>query len=115
MGAGEGPLLGNGAPSGRTSEPAPPEIARAAFMNPNDALRAYLEMGQKSGAVVGELPGKPVLEKRVLENGGGFEVIFVRQIIERSRVPAMYEFDQSNEFGGIVPTPVRSAPGGGSV
>lgn len=101
--------------AGNRAATASPEIARASFLNPNDALQAYLEMGQKSGAVVGELPGKPVLEKRALDNGDGFEVIFVRQIIERSRVPAMYQFDQSNEFGGIVPTPVRSSPGGGSV
>ena len=87
-----------------------PVVQPAAFLSPHQALDAYLELGQKSGAVVGELPGKPIIERRALEDGAGYEVIFVRQIVERGRVPAMYSFEPSNEFGTPVPTPVKDAP-----
>lgn len=85
-----------------------------AGLSPDEALRAYLDLGRESGAVVGELPGKPVLEQRATEDGSGVEVVFIRQIIERRRVPTLYEFAQTDEFGRAVAAPVRVTRAGGA-
>lgn len=93
-----------------------PTIQQATFLSPHQALEAYLSLGRESGAVVGELPGKPIIERRILDDGQGYEVVFVRQIVERSRVEALFSFEGSDEFGEPVPTPIRpTSPGRGSL
>jgi hypothetical protein len=72
-----------------------------------DALQAYLERGQASGQVVGQLPDKILLEARPLHAGtaaGGYEVIYLRQIMERVVVPELYGVG-SDDAGQ--PAPVR--------
>ena len=46
--------------------------------------------GQKAGSVVGEVPTKAMVEVRPAENGQGYEVIYIRQILERVHVPELY-------------------------
>lgn len=98
-----------GADGSRAAGTGSGDIVRAS-LSPDEALRAYLDLGRESGSVVGELPGKPVIERRAAEDGNGFDVVYVRQIIERRRVPTLYEFGQSDEFGRAVaaPIPVRT-------
>jgi len=51
-----------------------------------DALQQYLDLGKASGMVVGELPSGIVLEKQPLADGSGYEVLYIRPIIERATV-----------------------------
>ncbi len=51
-----------------------------------DALQQYLDLGKESGEVVGELPSGIVLEKTPLTDGSGYEVLYIRPIIERAVV-----------------------------
>lgn len=57
----------------------------------SEALDRYLELGREQGRVLGEVPTGVVLERRPLEDGSGYEVIFLRQIMERAVVEDVYE------------------------
>lgn len=105
-------VLSAGLGSQRAAESNEPAIQPAAFLNPTQALEAYLALGRESGSVVGELPGKPIIERRSLGEGEGFEVVFVRQIIEKGRVPALFSFERTNEFGDTVPAPLPPGKNG---
>lgn len=77
-----------------------------------DALNAYLEVGQKTGNVIGEVPNWVMIESRPASGGTGFEVVYLRQFMERAVVPDLYRFGQ-DERGGRVVVPVsQPRPGG---
>lgn len=74
----------------------------------DDALKHYVQVGKQQGRVVGELPQRVVLETRELPNGGGREVLYVRQIVERAVVQEMYRLG-SDELGLPVMVPSGGA------
>jgi len=73
--------------------------------SPDDAVKAYLKMGAQSGRVVGELPNRLLVDSRPAAEGEGFEVIYIRQFIERRRVDDLLRFGQ-DEGGRLVPVRV---------
>jgi len=87
-----------------TASPSLPESA-------SDLLQRYLRQGQESGQVVAEMPSKLMLEAIPMDDkSGGYEVYFVRQIVERTRVPNLYTFTEG-ESGQLQPVQARiSAP-----
>jgi len=90
-------------------------IVQASFANPADALQSYIDLGRRNGTVVGEVPGKPLVEKQPLESGDGYVVFYYRLILERREVPGFIGFDQADENGFIIPGLVPgSAPTEGS-
>jgi len=76
---------------------------------PVDALRAYVDRGREAGTVVGLVPDVRVLEARAREDGAGFEVLLVRQIIERQQVDQVYRWTQ-DEMGNLIPIRVEPIP-----
>ncbi|HMN42095.1 MAG TPA: hypothetical protein PKE29_14720 [Phycisphaerales bacterium] len=70
--------------------------------NPDDALALYRTQGRQSGRVIAEMP--VLLDSRPATTGRGFEVVYVRQILERAQVNDLYRFtkDEANR-----PIPVR--------
>lgn len=74
------------------------------FHTPEQALAAYYEQGQKLGTVVGEVPQKVLLQSSPLQDGAGYDVVYVRQIVERARVPSLYSIG-SDELGNPAPVP----------
>lgn len=76
-----------------------------AISTPEDALRAYFEKGQQAGQVVGEVPERVVVRTEPMPNGAGFEVIYLRQIMERAVVPDLYRLG-ADELGQVVPVRV---------
>ena len=64
-----------------------------------EALQDYLAMGAESGDVLGEVPTKVLVETRPAEGGHGYEVVFIRQIMERTIVPDLYQVTGENEAG----------------
>lgn len=92
--------------SGATSSVEPPTIMRAS-LTPDEALDAYFVAGKADGSVLGEVPGMPVVDRRAAPDGG-YDVIYLRQILERRRVPAFFTFEQTDEFGRAIPTPVQT-------
>ena len=71
-----------------------------------DLLSRYLEQGKKSGQVVGELPDKVLIETRPVQSGDGYEVYYIRQIIEKARVPDLYTFG-TDDTGQAVPVRIE--------
>ena len=69
-------------------------------------LTRYLEQGKKSGQVVGELLDKVLIETRPVQNGDGYEVYYIRQIIEKARVPDLYTFG-TDDTGQAVPVRIE--------
>jgi hypothetical protein len=59
-------------------------------------------MGKQSGRVLGEVP--VLCESKPAATGQGFEVVYVRQILERAEVHDLYRFSV-DEAGN--PLPVR--------
>jgi hypothetical protein len=71
----------------------------------DDALRAYKDLGSRSGQVIGELPDKVLIDTRPASSGEGYELLYLRQFLERVHVPDLYEFAALDEQGR--PTLVR--------
>lgn len=76
-----------------------------------EALQKYLDLGKESGSVIGEMPSGIVLDKRTLSDGSGYEVLYIRPIIERVVVRDVYQQIQT-ESGQvqIVPAKITPAP-----
>ncbi len=66
---------------------------------PDQLLKAYLERGKDEGVVLGELPDKVLLETRPDPSGKGYEVLFIRTILERTSVPNLYQLGPQDEAG----------------
>ena len=96
-------------PSANTGGPVPvksndrapnqPQTASLAGFAPAELLQAYLDRGKDEGQVLGELPDKVLLETRPNAQGDGYEVLFIRTILERTSVPELYEFGSQDESG----------------
>lgn len=88
-------------------------VAGLAPSSAADALQAYLDLGQKEGRVVGEVPQRLLVESRRAQEGVGFEVIYVRQFVERAVVPDLYRLG-TDESGSatLVPTDIGRTGGG---
>ena len=82
--------------------PAVPELSA------DEALQQYLSVGREQGKVIGELPGGKVLERRPLEDGSGYEVLYVRPILERAIVTDVYRVAE-DEAGNAKAVPVETS------
>lgn len=87
-------------------EQAAPQVGQAGVVNLTapQLLDQYLEKGRQSGLVQGEAPAKTLLSAQPAPSGVGYEVIYIRQIVERAIVTNLYQFG-SDEAGN--PQPVR--------
>lgn len=81
--------------------------------SPQEAFDEYLRVGQKAGRVVGEMPEWVMVESNPAPGGRGFEVVYLRQILEKRTVPDLYRFgaDESGR-GTLVPVGLPGKPGG---
>lgn len=86
--------------------PAIGEFASALGLTTSDTLRAYIRKGNEEGTVIGELPRKLLMQAEPAHDGKGFDVVYVRQILERARVNNLYRFSQ-DETGRSMPVPIR--------
>jgi hypothetical protein len=101
-------LAGSSVPT-TTGSPAGGTItAGPNFGSANDALDAYLAKGRRDGRVLGEVPDKIIVDSRPAEGGGGMEVIYVRQIVERARLKDLYRISH-DEAGRPTPIPAHEA------
>lgn len=74
----------------------------------SDAYQEYITRGQQERLVVQEVPTRIMVETRAIGDGQGFEVLYIRQILERTTVPDLYHFGAQDEAGR--PTLVRYQP-----
>ena len=68
-------------------------------------LDKYKEKGREEGFLYDELPDKVILFSRPAESGKGYEILFVRQIIEKITVPGLYQFGSLDEIGNPTVVP----------
>lgn len=72
----------------------------------DDAYAHYLNRGKETGIVVEESPAPVLLRMEPLAGDSGYEVLFLRQTIERRTVKDLYRFGQ-DEFGQPHPVPFQ--------
>lgn len=77
--------------------------------NAADALSAYFDKGAEEKRVLGEMPTKVLLQTRPITDGKGYEVYFVRQIVERVEVPDLRMLS-TDEFGNVRPAEIDIRP-----
>ena len=77
---------------------------------PEEAFKAYLDLGAKDKKVLGEAPQRIVLDRRPTADGKGYEIITVRQVFERLTVTELTDFPATDEAGRAVPRLI-TAPG----
>jgi len=77
-------------------------------MTAADALQTYLDKGHESGLVVQEVPTRVLLEARPTKSGG-YEVVYLRQIMERKQVRELNTWG-SDDVGRLVPVRLDLAP-----
>ncbi|MDX2147371.1 MAG: hypothetical protein SFZ23_07590 [Planctomycetota bacterium] len=85
---------------------------------PQAYLDRYLEKGKDQGLVVGEVPERVLLETTPAADGQGFWVVYIRQIMERQRVPDLYKFRMLTDDSGriiVEPVPVPGVAPGSAV
>ncbi|MGJ8636977.1 MAG: hypothetical protein ACSHX5_09050 [Phycisphaerales bacterium] len=70
----------------------------------DQAFDQYMQAGQSSGQVVGEMPNQIVVETKPLLDGT-IEVIYIRQVVERKVLEKAYR-EAVDEFGAPVVVPV---------
>lgn len=75
----------------------------------DDAASAYLDLGKREGRVVSELPQRVLVDMSPAAQGRGYDVIYLRQFVERARVDDLVRFGR-DERGGVVPVRI-SLPG----
>ena len=81
------------------------------FENADQLRKAYIEKGKEEGKVVGEIPDR-VIVRTTPTKDGGYELVFVRQIMEREKVNDLYQASTA-EDGKLWPVKVRFVVAGG--
>jgi hypothetical protein len=71
----------------------------------DQALDKYLDLGKKEGRVIGELPDRVMVNATKLPDGH-MQVVFVRQIVEKTEVRGLSQ-PSTSEAGQRVLTPVE--------
>lgn len=85
------------------------QAAGAPLLSAADAFNRYLEEGRKEGSVIEELPEKVLVNTAPAPDGQGYNVVYLRLIMERAQVPDLYRFS-SDEFGRAAPVRIRVTP-----
>ncbi len=75
---------------------------------PEQAMDQYIAAGYQAGRVVGEIPNPILVETRPMDDGT-FEVLYIRQILERKILDEVYR-ETNDEFGNSIPVPIQDAP-----
>lgn len=97
-----------------TYKPAP--VNQAGFlssMTSQQLMDQYYEAGKREGRVIGELPQVTELERRPLGEGKGYEVLYLRHVLERAVVDDVYKLGTDDAGQPVViPAGLRSRPSG---
>ncbi len=76
-----------------------------ATLTADEHLQNYYTQGRREGRVFDEVPEKIFVQSRPSPTGDGVEIIFIRQILERTTLPGLYHYQGEDETGR--PTWVR--------
>ena len=85
-------------PRGTAREASVAGIAPA-FQSSEEAFDAYVAKAREEGVLSGEVAPPTLLGSRELGDGRGFEVVIIRQVIERRVSPEIYRITPAGESG----------------
>jgi hypothetical protein len=88
----------NIADTGRSFDATAPAV-NVAGMPAADLLQAYLDRGRAEELVIGEVPDRILINTQPAGTGQGYELVYLRQILERAVVPDLYQFQGHDERG----------------
>ncbi len=74
-------------------------------LTPTDLYDLYLDSGKERGTVVGEIPDRVLVSARPMKAGGGYELTYIRQIMERVHVKELNRVAH-DEFGNPIGVPI---------
>lgn len=77
------------------------------FATSDDAFDAYVDKARADGVIYGAVAAPAIIGSRELDGGEGFEILVVRQIVERRRVPEMFRLVPVDESGALAPVVIR--------
>ncbi len=100
-------------PSPSTTMPQSKPTEAGLLVSAADAFKTYLDKGKEEGRVLGEVPDQVLVDSRPAENGNGYDVVYVRQVVERARVADLYRFSH-DEAGRATPVRLQARPAQGS-
>ena len=75
---------------------------------PDEAMDQYMTAGIQAGRVVGDVPNQIVIDTRPMPDGS-FEVLYLRQILERKVLSEVYR-ETNDEFGNPIAVPLETDP-----
>jgi hypothetical protein len=102
-------IFNAGGPGRRAESSAPVNLAG---LPAADLLQAYLDRGRQEDLVVGEVPDRILIDTRPTKTNGGYEVLYLRQIIERTVVPDLYRVQGRDERGQPILVRFQERPQG---
>jgi hypothetical protein len=82
-------------------------VGAPAFDSSDAAFDAYLAKAREEGVVVDAVEPPVLVGSRELGDGGGFEIVIVRQVYERRRAPEIYRIAPTDETGRARPIVIR--------
>lgn len=91
------------APAAGESLPAPQTAGLMPFANAEEAYKAYLDQGKAEGRILAQAPSR-MLRAVEMPGGEGYEVYFVRQVVERVDARQLMKY-ATDEAGRMVPVP----------
>ena len=107
------PGAGGVATMGTSGASLGPSVMTPGYSSPDDALAEYLRLGKEQGQVVAELPQRVVVESRPAPGGAGYEVLYLRQVLERAVVSDLYRTGVDDAGRRVLlPASVPGAGGG---
>ena len=77
------------------------------FATADDAFDAYVSKARADGMIYGDVAPPAIIGSRELGGAEGFEILVVRQIVERRRVPELYKLVPVDETGALAPVVIR--------
>jgi hypothetical protein len=106
-------LLYRGTPGQSTPGPLSaglfPTDGGSSIASPAEALDLYVTKGRQTGRVIAELPEKILVRATPISDAEGdrLEVVYIRQIVERTTVPVLYRLAPDDTGQVLTPVPVR--------
>lgn len=86
--------------------------ASADHSSADQAFATYLDLGRADGRVVADLPEKIVVETRPSPDGQGYEVLYIRQILERAKVSDLFRVGVSEAGEPVLVPTAAGRPSG---
>lgn len=77
------------------------------FASADDAFDAYVDKARAEGVIYGDVAPPTIIGSRELGGHQGFEILVMRQIVERRRVSEMYRLMPIDESGALAPVVIR--------